>query len=127
MARAVAASLVELEVQLQGLGHLLADGEHRVQRGHRLLEDHRDAVTANLADLVFVELEEVLALEEHLTGNDAAGRDRDQLEEGEGADALAAAALAHECEGFAFLDVVGDAVHGLDQAFFGIEVGPEDL
>ena len=34
-----------------GLGQLPADGEHRVQRGHRVLEDHRDAVAAQLAQL----------------------------------------------------------------------------
>jgi hypothetical protein len=36
-------------VQAQRLGDLVADGEHRVERGHRLLEDHRDAVAADRA------------------------------------------------------------------------------
>ena len=40
---------VEPGVQAQRLDDLVADGEHRVQRGHRLLEDHRDAVAAHLA------------------------------------------------------------------------------
>ena len=36
-------------MQAQTFGHLLADGEHGVQRGHRLLEDHADLIAANLA------------------------------------------------------------------------------
>jgi hypothetical protein len=37
----------QLLVQHDGLDDLVADGEHRVQRGHRLLEDHRDVVAAD--------------------------------------------------------------------------------
>ncbi len=47
------------------------------------------------------------------------------LSRDEGADALAAAALAHQGQRFTFLDVVGDAVHGLDYTFLSVEVGPE--
>ena len=38
-------------VQPQRLADLLADGQHRVQAGHRLLEDHRDRVAADVAHL----------------------------------------------------------------------------
>ena len=123
----MAASLVQLEVQLERLGQLPADREHRVQRRHRLLEDHRDAVAADLADLVLVQLQEVFALEEDFAGDDVARRDGDEPQEGERADALAAAGLTHEAERLAFLDVVGDAVDGLDDALFGVEVGPQIL
>ena len=34
------------------LGDLVADREDRVERGHRLLEDHRDVVAADLSQLV---------------------------------------------------------------------------
>ena len=36
-------------VHARDLGDLVADGEDRVERGHRLLEDHRDAVAADRA------------------------------------------------------------------------------
>ena len=36
-------------VQHQRFGHLVSDGVHRVQRRHRLLEDHADAVATQLA------------------------------------------------------------------------------
>ena len=38
-------------MQGQGLGDLPADRQHRVERGHRLLKDHRDLVAADLAHL----------------------------------------------------------------------------
>ena len=73
-ARAVASLLADALVQLHGLGDLVADGEHRVQRRHRLLEDHRDVVAADLRHLVLVERREVAALEEDArAGRDPAG------------------------------------------------------
>ena len=53
------------------LGDLIADREHRIQRRHRLLKDHRDARAANPAHRLFVERDEILAVEL----DDAAGLD----------------------------------------------------
>ena len=38
---------VEIEMRIDRLANLPPDGEHRVQRRHRVLEDHRDLLTAN--------------------------------------------------------------------------------
>ena len=38
-------------VEQDRLDDLVADGEDRVERGHRLLEDHRDLVAADLPHL----------------------------------------------------------------------------
>ena len=46
-----ASCLREPEVQPGRLGDLLADREDGVERGHRILEDHRDVVAADLAHL----------------------------------------------------------------------------
>ena len=67
---------VEPLVQGQRLGDLPADRQHRVQRGHRLLEDHRDLVAAHLAHLGFAEVEQVAPGETDRAGDDAAGRRR---------------------------------------------------
>jgi hypothetical protein len=48
------------------LGDLLADPVHRIQRGHRVLEDHGDPGAADLADLLRVQRHHVVALEKHL-------------------------------------------------------------
>ena len=41
--------LVELLVQNDGFHDLVADGEHRIQRSHRLLENHGNIIAANFA------------------------------------------------------------------------------
>ena len=56
-----------LLVQQQRFEHLVADGVDRVERGHRLLKDHGDAVAADGPDLVAVEGEQIPALEEDRT------------------------------------------------------------
>ena len=50
-------------VHPQRLGDLPADGQHRIEARHRLLEDHRDVVAADLAHLALGELQQILALE----------------------------------------------------------------
>ena len=55
------------------LADLPADLKHGVERGHRVLEDHRDLPSPNLPHLVFAELGEVLALEHHFAAHDLAG------------------------------------------------------
>src|SRR6266699_3354716 len=99
-------------MEADGFADLLADREDRVQRGHRLLKDHRDLVAADVANLFVVELDEVVAVEDDLTRYDAAGRDRKQAQDAEGANAFAATALADDREGFTLVDVVGDTVYG---------------
>ena len=54
--RSSACARVEALVQPQRLADLAADGQHRVQAGHRLLEDHADVVAAQLAHLGFRQL-----------------------------------------------------------------------
>src|SRR5207245_10200883 len=61
-------------VQAQRLGDLLTDGEGGVQRGHRVLEDHRDAPAAELAHLVERLGEELFAVEQDLPAYAAAAR-----------------------------------------------------
>ena len=58
-------------MDLQHLAHLALDGVQRVERGHRLLEDHGDLVAADVTERVRLERHQVLALEP-----DGAGRMR---------------------------------------------------
>src|SRR5581483_4614824 len=90
-------------VHAQRLRHLVADGEERVQRGHRVLQDHRDALAPHPAHLAVGFLQQVLALEEHLAAGDPR-RGRQQPQDGEGECALSGAGLAHDAEGAAGLE-----------------------
>src|SRR5207249_7897463 len=112
-------------VEPNGLGDLLAHREDRIERGHRLLEDHRDFLAADLAHLRRRQVQEVPAVVEDLAFDDAAGRLGDQPHDAEGGHALAAARLAHHAQRLAGLDVEVDAVDGADHALVGEEVGLE--
>src|SRR2546425_3941952 len=84
------------EVDLEPLRELAPDGEHRVERGHRLLEDHRDLAAADPPHLLVGERQEVPALEADPTRHDPTGGRRDEGHDGERADALSAAPPAAE-------------------------------
>jgi hypothetical protein len=56
-------------------GHLAPDRQNRVQRGHRLLEDHRDLVAADLLDVAFADRRQVEIAVADLAGGDAPGRE----------------------------------------------------
>ena len=103
-------------VQQQGLRHLPVDRVQRVQRRHRFLEDHGDAVAADLP-------QDGLRRTDHLgagepdaalrVGGDRVGK---QLQDRERGDGLAGAALADERDGLAPGDVEGDAANRGDVA-----------
>ena len=69
--RASRASFVEAVVLDQHLGELGADLEARVERGHRVLEDHRDVAAAIDVELVGREREEVDVAEHRPAGRPA--------------------------------------------------------
>ena len=85
-------------VQLDRFADLIADGENRIERGHRLLEDHRDLVAADFAHLFIAELEKILATVEDFAADDFSRRRRDQPHDRKRSHALAAARLAHQPE-----------------------------
>ena len=58
-------------MQPDGLADLAADGEDRIERGHRLLEDHRDPRAANRAHLGLAQIQQILTLEDDLAADDS--------------------------------------------------------
>src|SRR5690606_2493383 len=102
------------KVGAPGLGDLLADGEDRVERGHRLLEDHADAAAPDPAQLRGRHRDEVLALEQDPPGNP--GRmPRQQAEDRQAGDGLAAAAFADHAEALAGADPEADITGDRDK------------
>jgi hypothetical protein len=68
----------EPTVERQRLRDLIAHGQRRVERGHRVLQDHRDARPAQFAHLRAALREQILALEQDLPPDDAPARLRHQ-------------------------------------------------
>jgi hypothetical protein len=112
------------------LDQLLADPHVRVQRRHRILEDHRDPVPSDVLHLVLGRLGEIarpLAFrrKEDLAADDATGRILDQAHDRQARHALARPALAHDPQHLAPVHRERDAVDRLDGAFFAEEVRAE--
>src|SRR5262249_6995181 len=78
------------------------------------LEDHRDLLAADVAQLPVGELEQVAPVE-HGGAGDGPSCPRQDPEEGERGDALAAARLADDAERLALADREGDAVDRVDR------------
>ena len=114
-------------VKHEHLRDLIAHGVDRVEGGHGLLENHGDAVAADVAHLGRRQGEKILPLEADAAAGDAAGRLLDQTHDGQGGHALAAPAFAHDAEGLAALHPEADVVHGLGHPIEGDEVGLEVL
>ena len=83
----------------QRLLDLVADGEHRGQGGERVLEDHGDALAADLAHLEVGLAEQLLAV----VGDGAldAGVLVQKAHDGHGGHGLAGAGFADDAEGLA--------------------------
>ena len=84
------------EVRTEHLHHLCAAFLYGVEGGHGLLENHRDATAADVAELLLGEGEEFIAVEFGTTAD--GGVSGQQSHEGQRADTLAAATLAHDAE-----------------------------
>ena len=115
-------------VQGNDLVDLGADAEHRVQAGHRLLEDHRNIVAAQTLHLFGGGLGNVIRLavaevQTDGTLHDLTLRALQQLHQRQAGDGLAAAGLADDADGLADGDFKGNTVHALDHAGIGEKVG----
>ncbi len=95
------------------LGHLVADREQRVQRHHRVLQDHRDPLAADMLHLIFGFLHEILALEQHPAADDARGR-RQDAHDGEGERAFPGAAFPDNAQGLPGIEAQRHLVDSAD-------------
>ena len=113
-------------MRLDCLDDLVADPVERVQARKGILEDHREVLAADLPELAWRKLEQVLALEEHLP-RDVGGFAVGEAERGQAGHALARAGLAHDAEGLSPLDREGQAVDRLHDAVGSVEMDAEVL
>ena len=111
----------------QPLADLVADGEGRVQRGHRLLEDHRDARAAIGPPLRRWKPGQFGPGELDAAGGDPPRRLRNQPHHGERGHALAAAGLADKSQGLAAFDRQIDAIDRPHDAGIGLKLDFEPL
>ena len=116
-----------LLVQHHRFGDLVPHPEHRVQRGHRLLEDHRDLVAADVAErrgrlLRHVHHAAAAAPEPDRAGDDAPAGGVGEPQQRHGRDRLPRARFADQRHRLAAVDVEPDAVDRLDDMVLHAEV-----
>ena len=109
---------------------LLADAEHRIQAGHRLLEYHGYLVAANLLHFCSRGVDDVICgavaeVEADLAADGLTLGALKQLHQGKAGDGFAAAGLADNADGRALGNHEADAVNGLDRADIGEEIGTD--
>jgi hypothetical protein len=105
-----------LPMEEQRLHKLTANRMHRIERSHRLLEDHGDIIAAHSPDFPFADLEQITALEKNLTLRPNAADILQQAEDGQGGHRLAGTGFADQGMGFACLNVQADAVQDFSVA-----------
>ena len=103
---------IQAEVLHQRLADLLADREHRVQRGHRILEHAGDLAAAQLLQLAHRRGQHVAALERDRAR--ALGVVGQQVQDRHGGHAFARARLADEGDGGVLGHVEADALDGVE-------------
>ncbi|MNM89089.1 hypothetical protein D3C81_1013150 [compost metagenome] len=96
-------------VQQEDLVDLLFDVVQRVERSHRLLEDHRHAVAANAPHLFLVEGQQVVTLEQDAAARVPGQGVGQQAQDRVRCHRLARTAFADQGQGFAAADVEADA------------------
>src|SRR5712692_10062960 len=62
-----------LAVTLDSLGYLEAHGEYRVERGHRVLENHGDLAAAQVGEFLAILLQDIITVKVDFTPDDLAG------------------------------------------------------
>ena len=114
--------VVHVQVVGQRLGKLPPDGQHGIERGHGLLEHHRDLAAPHVADLCVAQLEKIGAHETDAALHDAPRRVGNEPEDGKGADRLAAPRFADDGNRLSLLHDVGNSVYRPHRAGGGEEL-----
>src|SRR5262245_20348743 len=114
-------------VQSDRLADLMADRVQGIERGHRLLEYHRDLIAANLLHLLLTEIDEIAPLQADGPADDPTGGIGHEAQDGQRRYALAAAGFAYHTERFAAAHAIGYPVDSLNDAGGRKEIGLQTL
>ena len=99
--------MMGVSVRQHGFGNLVADAHDRIERGHRLLEDHADAGAADAAHLLLAGMEQVFVGEFDVSFNMSLRRK--EAQHGERGDGFSRAGFADQAEDLALGNVEIDA------------------
>ena len=105
-----------MQVQFQRFRDLATNRQHRVERCHRILEDHGDPVAADVAELVLAHLQQILTVKPHLAIHDLPGGCGIRRISDITPTLLPEPESPYNCDGFALVHDVGDPIYSMDDA-----------
>ena len=105
-------------MQAEYFAQLMTNGEHRVQAGHRILEDHGDLIAADFAHFLHGKRQNILSLEVDLALQTGFVQPHDR----HGCLGLTAAGLAHDAQGFTGVNIKSDAIQDLSRTIIAVKV-----
>src|SRR5260370_37659354 len=107
----------------ESFGDLSADRQDRVQRGHRLLENHADIRAPDLSNLLVRQPQQIPPRKQNFASLYTPWWIGDQAKDRQGTRGLARPALADDRDGLASFDRVGNPVDGRHYAGPGAKLG----
>ena len=110
MMRARCAVAAQRRMQLEDFADLPLDRVQRVERGHRLLEDHGDVIAAHLAQVPLVGIEQFLALEPDASRGMTCGGIGQELQDRQRRHRFARARFADQRQRLALVEREGNVV-----------------
>jgi hypothetical protein len=117
-------STAQTAVQPQRLGNLCPNSRGRVERRHRVLEDHGNLRPTYLAHFLRTLVEEILSVKYNLSAYDAASRLREQAHDREAGQRLPGAGFPDNPERFATLYAKASAIDRLHHPTAGVYARP---
>jgi hypothetical protein len=114
-------------VQDQHLVHLSLDRVQRIERGHRLLEDHRDAIAAHVEKIARRGTDQFAALEADAAVGMIGHRVGQELQDRQRRHRLARARFAHHRQRLSALDLEAHITHRAHGIVAGAEIDREVL
>ena len=116
--------IVNPAMQAQHFDDLLANGKNRVERGHRLLKDHRDLIAPQAPQPCRRCLRQIFALEQDLPARNAP-HGRQQTHQRKRSHRLATAGLADKTDALAAFECEGNIIQNGNGAGTGGELNAE--
>ena len=116
---------LDTKVESEGFGELVDNLEVGIERGHGVLEDHRDPFAADGAQVFLVFGQEINAIKEGFAGVDFSRGLGNEAQKGITGDGFAGTGFADDAEGFSSFDRKGDILHRVDDAVAGVKAGGE--
>src|SRR6185436_15802716 len=115
--------MVQAEMNLDRLGNLSANGQYRIERSHRVLENDADLRPTNFLELRLTHFEQILPVEQGRSRDNLAGWGWHQAQDRKHCDAFSTTAFADQPKGLAVRDAERHAIDRVDRPLRSDELG----